>query len=70
MRFIVGDNVAKAAAEGAAMIAEWSREAIAERGRFDVALAGGESPKPLYEALRTRQAVSYTHLTLPTSDLV
>lgn len=59
MRFIVGDNVAKAAAEGAAMIAEWSREAIAERGRFDVALAGGESPKPLYEALRTRQDIEW-----------
>ena len=59
MRFIVGDNVAKAAAQGAALIAEWSREAIAERGRFDVALAGGESPKPLYEALRTRKDIEW-----------
>jgi 6-phosphogluconolactonase/glucosamine-6-phosphate isomerase/deaminase len=47
MRFIVGASVAKAAAEGAALIAEWSREAIAEHGRFVVALTGGESPKPL-----------------------
>lgn len=59
MRFIVGDNLAKAAAEGASMIADWSREAIADRGRFDVALAGGESPKPLYEALRARREIEW-----------
>ena len=52
MKFIVGATVAKAAAEGAELIAAWSREAVAERGRFVVALTGGESPKPLYEALR------------------
>lgn len=59
MRFIVGASVAKAAAEGAALIAEWSREAISEHGRFVVALTGGESPKPLYEALRARRDIEW-----------
>lgn len=59
MKFYVGDNVAKAAALGAELIAGWSREAIAERGRFVIALAGGESPRPLYEALRARRDVEW-----------
>jgi len=59
MKFIEGGLPAKTAIEGAALIAEWSREAIAERGRFDVALAGGESPKPIYEALRARRDVEW-----------
>jgi 6-phosphogluconolactonase len=59
MKFIIGDSVAKAAAQGAELVAAWSREAIAERGRFVVALAGGESPKALYEALRARRDVEW-----------
>ncbi len=34
-------------------IAALSQEAIAQRGRFTVALSGGETPKPLYELLGT-----------------
>jgi 6-phosphogluconolactonase len=59
MRFIVGDSVAKAAAQGAEAVAAWSREAIAERGTFTVALTGGESPKALYEALRARRDIEW-----------
>jgi 6-phosphogluconolactonase len=59
MKFVVGDSVAKAAAEGAELVAAWSREAIAERGRFVVALTGGESPKALYEALRARRDIEW-----------
>lgn len=59
MKFVIGDSVAKAAAEGAELVAAWSREAVAERGRFVVALAGGESPKALYQALRARRDVEW-----------
>lgn len=59
MKFMVGDSVAKAAAQGAELVAAWSREAIAERGRFVVALAGGESPRALYEALRARRDIEW-----------
>lgn len=60
MRFEVGQSVAHAARQGAQLIAEWSREAIAERGRFVVALAGGESPKLVYEALhQKRRAIDW-----------
>ena len=59
MKFIIGDSVAKAAAEGAELVAAWSREAVAERGRFVVALSGGESPKALYQALRGRRDVEW-----------
>ena len=41
-------NVAEAAANGFIAVA---REAIAERGRFTVALAGGSTPKRAYELL-------------------
>ena len=55
MKFEVGQSVAHAARQGAQLIVEWSREAIAERGRFVVALAGGESPRLVYEALHQRR---------------
>lgn len=36
-----------------ALIVEKLQTAIAERGKFTIALAGGSTPKPLYEALAT-----------------
>lgn len=36
---------------GADWIAGRARAAVASRGRFDVALAGGSTPRPIYEAL-------------------
>ena len=42
------EEVARAAAR---RFAELAREAIAERGRFSVALAGGSTPKRVYELL-------------------
>lgn len=59
MKFVVGDTVGQAAAMGAELVAAWSREAVAERGRFVVALTGGSSPRPLYEALRARRDVEW-----------
>lgn len=35
--------------------------AIAERGRFTLALAGGSTPKPLYEAIAT-QDLPWDHI--------
>ncbi len=49
-----------AARLGAAWVAARAHEAIAERSRFSVALAGGESPKALYAALRARDGVDWT----------
>lgn len=40
--------------DGAAgFIAEFAEQAIAERGRFTIALAGGNTPRPVYELLAT-----------------
>ncbi len=49
-----------AARLGAAWVAARACEALAERSRFSVALAGGESPKALYAALRARDDVDWT----------
>lgn len=38
-------------AAGAEVVAAAAREAVAERGRFSLVLAGGSTPAPLYEAL-------------------
>jgi len=37
--------------DATALVADACREAIAERGQFTIALAGGSTPKPLYERL-------------------
>lgn len=45
----------RALAEGAAaLIAALAGEAVSERGRFTVALAGGNTPRPVYERLAAR----------------
>jgi 6-phosphogluconolactonase len=40
--------------DAAALISDACREAIAQRGQFTIALAGGSTPKPLYEKLSTQ----------------
>ncbi|MSP62185.1 MAG: 6-phosphogluconolactonase [Myxococcales bacterium] len=47
----VGDDSAAVADEAARQFVDAAREAIALRGRFVVALAGGSTPKALYERL-------------------
>jgi 6-phosphogluconolactonase len=37
--------------DAAVLVADACREAIAQRGQFTIALAGGSTPKPLYEKL-------------------
>lgn len=49
-----------AARLGAAWIAARARDAIAARSRFSIALAGGESPKALYAALRRRDDIDWS----------
>ncbi len=44
-------DAAELAATGAVWIADRARAAVSARGRFDVALAGGSTPRPIYEAL-------------------
>ena len=51
-RAIVADGAA-AAARGAALFADAARRAVAARGRFVVALAGGSTPKAAYARLAT-----------------
>ena len=46
--FADAESVARGAAE---WIAEAAREAVSERGRFSVALAGGSTPRRIYEIL-------------------
>ncbi len=48
---LIFDNPDEVAQAAAARFVELGREAIAERGRFAVALAGGSTPKRVYELL-------------------
>ncbi len=60
---VIARVVAPTAADGAllasAWIAERARRAVFERGAFTVALAGGESPRALYAALRARDDIDW-----------
>lgn len=56
---VVAATPAEAAFLGAAWIAERARAAVTERGRFTIALTGGESPKALHEALAARADVDW-----------
>jgi len=47
---------AAVAAEGAERLVELAREAISVRGRFDVALAGGATPREMYSLIPARGA--------------
>jgi 6-phosphogluconolactonase len=47
----IGDDAAALALEGARRIAEAARRSIAARGRFLLALAGGTTPRRLYQRL-------------------
>lgn len=51
----IGDDATAVAREGARRIAEWARRCIAARGRFVVALAGGNTPRKLYRCLATEE---------------
>lgn len=51
----IGDDAAAVAREGARRVAEWARRSIAARGRFVMALAGGNTPRKLYRCLATEE---------------
>src|SRR4051812_28796380 len=55
---VVADNLAAVVAAAAARIAQAAERAIASRGRFRVALAGGSTPRALYPQLVT--AIDWT----------
>lgn len=59
MRSEVGATPEAAGALGAALIRGWSAEAIAARGEFTIALAGGEGPRVLYEALARDPSIDF-----------
>jgi 6-phosphogluconolactonase len=48
---VIGETLADLSDSAAQSIEDAARDAVAKRGRFVVALAGGETPKPLYELL-------------------
>ncbi len=52
LRWHVFAEPAEAIAELAAAIANQAAAALAERGRYRIVLAGGETPRPLYERLQ------------------
>jgi len=58
-RVIVVRDPAELAERAAAFVAEKSREAVRERKRFDVALAGGTTPRTMHEKLSTRDDVAW-----------
>lgn len=47
----IGEDLAALAREGARRVAEAARRSIAARGRFVLALAGGNTPRKLYKSL-------------------
>lgn len=55
----VAPTPALAAAFGARWIAARAEAAIAARGVFTVALAGGESPRPMHESLAARDDIAW-----------
>ncbi|HEX8069438.1 MAG TPA: 6-phosphogluconolactonase [Pyrinomonadaceae bacterium] len=62
---LVFDDSAEVARAGARRFVDLSREAIFARGRFAVALAGGSTPKVIYELLASdayRNEVDWTHV--------
>lgn len=59
MRSEVAPTPTEVGVRGAAILAEWSQDAIAARGRFTIALAGGEGPRVLYEALAARTDIDF-----------
>jgi 6-phosphogluconolactonase len=54
----VVENPAELASFAADFVVERARTAVAERGRFVVALAGGGTPKPVYEQLAHAERVA------------
>jgi 6-phosphogluconolactonase len=55
------EQVARAAA---AAVAEAARDAVAERGVFTLVLAGGETPRRLYERLASDRAIDWSRAEL------
>ena len=49
-------------ARGGALVADAAREAVAERGRFTLALAGGDTPRRLYQRLAADPAIDWSRV--------
>jgi len=61
----VFESAEAAARGGAERFVAAARQAVEARGRFTVALSGGETPRPMYELLATapfRDAVPWSHV--------
>jgi 6-phosphogluconolactonase len=59
MQYLIGEDTTRAAAKAAALIVELSRQAIADRGRFAVALAWSDDLAPVYRALAARRDIEW-----------
>ncbi len=62
MTVIVVDDAAALAERAADWVAERAREAVSQRKAFHVALAGGETPRVMYERLSVRDDVQFSKL--------
>lgn len=64
LEVLVQDDAAALAREGARLVTEVAKRAIAARGRFTVALAGGGTPAALYTILADGGAMSWENTLL------
>jgi 6-phosphogluconolactonase len=64
----IGEDAEAVAREGARRISETARRSIAARGRFVLALSGGNTPRKLYKILATADGIDWRHVEIFFSD--
>jgi 6-phosphogluconolactonase len=64
----IGEDAEALAREGVRRVFETARRCIAARGRFVIALAGGNTPRKLYKILATTDGIDWRHVEVFFSD--
>src|SRR4051812_38199724 len=64
----IGEDAEAVAREGARRISEAARRNITARGRFVLALSGGNTPRKLYKILATADGIDWRHVEIFFSD--
>jgi 6-phosphogluconolactonase len=64
----IGEDAEALAREGVRRISETARRSIAARGRFVLALAGGNTPRKLYKILAATDGIDWRHVEIFFSD--
>jgi 6-phosphogluconolactonase len=64
----IGEDAEALAREGARRISETARRSIAARGRFVLALSGGNTPRKLFKILATMDGIDWRHVEIFFSD--